>query len=166
VKRSSAEEQSRTSRNRTPYLLLRCSDIAVIESNDLRQLRLGLGSSQLVEIDFFGDAPALLNEFKVWLTSGFFEGSTVADAPDWIRTQDGLRGISERVSSDALLVVCRAGNGQVNIPVLNSTSTTGYALLSDEAVESIGSEDYNRMVVCLGQGTTDKFFREKMSGLV
>jgi hypothetical protein len=35
----------------------------------------------VVEIDFFGDAPALRNEFKVWLTSGFLEGSSVADAP-------------------------------------------------------------------------------------
>jgi hypothetical protein len=114
-----------------------------------------------VEIDFFGDAPALRNEFKVWLTSGFFEGSTVADAPDWIRKQDGLREEYERVTSDALLVVCRAGNGQVNVPVLNCTSKTGCALLSDEAVEAIGREDYIRMVACLGQDATDKYFREK-----
>jgi hypothetical protein len=40
----------------------------------------------LVKIDFFGDAPALRNEFKVWLTSGFLEGAFVADAPDWFRT--------------------------------------------------------------------------------
>jgi hypothetical protein len=36
----------------------------------------------LVEIDFYGDAPALRNEIKVWLTSGLLEGSSVADAPD------------------------------------------------------------------------------------
>jgi hypothetical protein len=35
----------------------------------------------VVEIDFCSDAPALRNEFKVWLTSGFLEGSSVADAP-------------------------------------------------------------------------------------
>lgn len=34
------------------------------------------------EIDFYGDAPALRNEFKVRLTSSFLEGSSVADAPD------------------------------------------------------------------------------------
>jgi hypothetical protein len=37
----------------------------------------------LVEIDFRGDAPALRNEFTVWLTSGFVEGSSAANAPDW-----------------------------------------------------------------------------------
>ena len=119
----------------------------------------------MVEIDFFGDAPALRNEFKVWLTSGFFEGSTVADAPDWIRAQDGLMREYERVTSDALLVVCRAGNSQVNVPVLNFTSKTGCALLSDETVESIGREDYVGMVAYLGQDMTDKYFREKTSGL-
>jgi hypothetical protein len=35
----------------------------------------------VVEIDFFGDAPALRNEFKIWLISGFLDGSSVADAP-------------------------------------------------------------------------------------
>jgi hypothetical protein len=45
----------------------------------------------LVEINFFGDAPALRNEFKVRLTSGFLEGSSVADAPDWFRTHSELK---------------------------------------------------------------------------
>jgi hypothetical protein len=119
----------------------------------------------LVEIDFHGDAPALQNEFKVWLTSEVLEGSSVADAPAWIRTQDGLRREYGRVTSDDLLVVCRAGNGQVNIPILNCKSKTGCALLSDETMESIGREDYVGMVAYLGQDTTDKYFREKMSGL-
>jgi hypothetical protein len=119
----------------------------------------------LVEIDFHGDAPALRNEFKVWLTSGVLEGSSVADAPAWFRTQDGLRGEYGRVTSDDLLVVSRAGNGQVNMLVMKSKSKTGWSLLSDETVESIGREDYVGMVAYLGQDTTDKYFREKMSGL-
>jgi hypothetical protein len=40
----------------------------------------------LVEINCYGDTPALRNEFKVWLTSGCLEGSSVADAPDWFHT--------------------------------------------------------------------------------
>jgi hypothetical protein len=38
-------------------------------------------------------------------------------------------------------------------------------LLSDEAVESIGREGYVRMVACLGQQITNRYF-EKESGLV
>jgi hypothetical protein len=67
----------------------------------------------LLEIDFFGDAPALRNDFKVWLTSGFFEGSSVADALDWFRTHTEtlarlLRKEFEQVTSNDLLAVCRA----------------------------------------------------------
>jgi hypothetical protein len=72
----------------------------------------------LVEIDFYGDAPALRNEFKVWLTSGFFEGSSVADAPDWFRTNahgKDVRELYEKATSDDFLVVCRASNGMVII---------------------------------------------------
>jgi hypothetical protein len=121
----------------------------------------------MVEINFFEDAPALRNEFKVWLASGFFEGSSVTDAPDWIRTNaKDIRGDYELVTSDDLLVVCRGGNGQVKVNALHFvTVKTGCELLSDETVESIGREDYARMVACLGQDTTDKYFREKMSGL-
>jgi hypothetical protein len=49
---------------------------------------------------------------------------------------------------------------------LHSVSAkTGDELLSDETVESIGREDYVRIVTCIGQDTTDKYFREKRSGL-
>jgi hypothetical protein len=50
--------------------------------------------------------------------------------------------------------VCRSGDGQVSANRLG---------LSDEAVESIGREDYDRMVASLGQGMTDNYFREKRS---
>jgi hypothetical protein len=76
----------------------------------------------LVEIDFFGDAPALRNEFKVWLTSGFLEGSSVADAPDWFNTYGEkktlerlLRNEHDAVASDHLLALYRAGNGIVTV---------------------------------------------------
>jgi hypothetical protein len=107
-----------------------------------------------VEIDFYGDAPALRNEFKVWLTSDFLEESAHVDASG----SKAVRELSEQVNSDDLLVVCRASDVR---PVAN----TGYQLLSDEAVESIGREDYVRMVACMGKRTTDKYFREKRSGL-
>jgi hypothetical protein len=125
----------------------------------------------LVEIDFFGDAPALRNEFKVWLTSGFLEESSVVDAPGWFRRRAEkslerfLREEYEKVTKDNLLVVYRAGNGMGAVLRLSSPGAeTGYPLLSDEAVESIGSEDYNRMVTYLGQHTTDANFGEKRSG--
>jgi hypothetical protein len=74
----------------------------------------------LLEIDFYGDAPALRNEFKVWLTSGLLEGSSIADAPNWYRTlaekkplERFLREEYKKVASDDLLVLCLTSNGMV-----------------------------------------------------
>jgi hypothetical protein len=96
----------------------------------------------LLEIDFYGDAPALRNEFKVWLTSSFLEGSSVADAPEWFRTHAEMKTLErklreeyEKVTSDTILVLYRASNGMVSV------SHLGCELVSDEVVESIGSED-------------------------
>jgi hypothetical protein len=124
----------------------------------------------LVEINFYGDAPALRNEFKVWLTSGVSEGSSVEDAPDWFRAGADkkvlpkyLREAYKRVTSDCLLTVCLTGNGTVAFQVLQAPNAA-YELFSDETVESIGKEDYVRMVACLGQPNANKYF-EKRSGL-
>jgi hypothetical protein len=126
----------------------------------------------LLEINFGGDAPALRNEFKVWLASGFLEGSSVADPPDWYRTVADrkkmarfLRGKHERVSSDHLFSVCRASNDGVVVVQPLQLLVKSYQYLSDESVEAIGREDYVRMVACLGQYTADEFFRERKSGL-
>jgi hypothetical protein len=129
-----------------------------------------------VEVHFYGDAPALRNEFKVWLTSDFVEGSW-RDRPSqshltgsahisskiFVKT---LRENYERVTSDRLL----AGNGMVAVQslhimiVTNASANAGCELLSDEAVESIGTEDYVRMVACLGRPVTNMYF-EKRNGL-
>jgi hypothetical protein len=76
----------------------------------------------LVEIDFYGDAPALRNEFKVWLTSRLLEGSSVADAPGWFRRRAENENLErflkegyEQMTSDDLLVLCRASNGMVSV---------------------------------------------------
>jgi hypothetical protein len=128
----------------------------------------------LLEIDFYGDASALRNEFKVWLTSSFLEGSTVADAPDYFRTAYGenktvaqdLREEYEEVTSNELLVVCRACNEMVTFKSSGyMVANTGHQLLSDEAVESIGREDYDQMVACLGQSITDQYFEKRGGGL-
>jgi hypothetical protein len=127
----------------------------------------------MVEIDFYGDAPALRNKMQLWLTSDFFKESAFIDAPEWFRTEMDketvvryLREDYERVTSDGLLAVCRAGNGVVTVLVLHyPVANTRYQLLSDETVESIGREDYVRMIACLGQHVTDDYFREKRSGL-
>jgi hypothetical protein len=102
----------------------------------------------LLEIDFYGDAPALRNEFTVWLTSGFLEGSSAADAPDWFRTDLDKKTLARHLrfrykdaTSNHLQLLC--------FPVANAR----YQYLSDEAVE------------CLGQHVTDEYFREKRSGL-
>jgi hypothetical protein len=123
----------------------------------------------LVEIDFCEDAPALRNGFKVWLTSGFMEGSSVGDAPDWFHVDAGgektVREAYAQVTSDDLLAVCRAGNGMVTFQILTfRLPNASHECLSDEAVEAIGREDYIRMVACLGQLVTHKYF-EKRSGL-
>jgi hypothetical protein len=125
-----------------------------------------------VELDFHGDGPALRNEFKVWLTSDFIEGLSLADAPCWLRTnyEQGalpryLREQYEKVTSDDLLVVTRAGNGIVPVLVLRlPVAGTDYQYLSDESVESIGREDYDGMAACLGQHLTAAYFREKKTG--
>jgi hypothetical protein len=84
----------------------------------------------LVEIDFFGDAPALRNKFKVWLMSGFLDGSSVADAPGWFRTQSDketlallLKEAYEKLRNDDLLALCRAGNGTVSAVLLHPPAT-------------------------------------------
>jgi hypothetical protein len=128
----------------------------------------------VVEIDFFGDAPALRNEFKIWFTSGLLEGSSVVDAPGWLRThvemktlEQVVREAYDKVTSNNLLVLCRASNGLVSVSRLDHLGAeTGYHRFSDEVVESIGSEDYGRMIAYLGQRTTDKYFREKKSGSI
>jgi hypothetical protein len=125
-----------------------------------------------LEIDFCLDAPALRNEFKVRLTSDFFEESVQEDAPDWFRTYHdkklltrSLRRECERSTSDDLLAVCILGSGRVTIETLRlAVEDASYPLFSDEAVESIGSEDYVRMVACLGPAVTSHFVN-KRSGL-
>jgi hypothetical protein len=119
----------------------------------------------LVEIDFYGDAPALRNEFKVWLTSDY------SVAPDWFgigtctekkTLERFLREGYETLTSDDLLVVCRAGNCMVSITrMFLPGAKTGCQLLSDEAVKAVGTENYDWMVVNLGQDTTDEYFKEK-----
>jgi hypothetical protein len=112
----------------------------------------------LVEIDFFGDAPALQNKIQVLLFSGFFEESALVDEPECFRTNADkktltrwLRDEYERVTSNDLLVACRTGNGMVTVQLLRlPVFNVDYQLLSDEAVESIGRENYVRMVACLG----------------
>jgi hypothetical protein len=125
-----------------------------------------------LKIDFYGDAPALRNEVTVWLTSNFLKGASVPDVPDWFHTDAGrkdfakyLRKQFDQVTSDHTLAVCRAANGVVNIRlVLSPVCDAFYKRLSDEAVVSIGTEDYVRMVACLGQTITNEYF-EKRTGL-
>jgi hypothetical protein len=83
-----------------------------------------------VEVDFYGDAPALRNEFKVWLASCFLEGSSIANAPNWFRIHSKrktlalfLRKEHEKVTGDDFLAVCRAGNGIVSAVRLNFPAT-------------------------------------------
>jgi hypothetical protein len=76
-----------------------------------------------------------------------------------------LREDYEQVISDDLLVACPACNGTVTVQLLDfSVAETGYQFFSEEVVESIGREDYDRMVACLGQSITNLYF-EKRSGL-
>jgi hypothetical protein len=96
----------------------------------------------VVEIDFYWDAPALRNEFKVWFTPGFLEGPSVADAPGWFRTHAEMKTLErklreeyEKVTSDSFLVLYRASNSMVSVSHLD------YELVSDGVVVSIGSED-------------------------
>jgi hypothetical protein len=105
-------------------------------------------------------------------TSDFLGESSVADAPDWFRVDADKKAIAsylreqhERLTSDNLLVVYRGGDHTVTAKSLNLlVHNRGLELLSDEAVESIGKEDYVRMVACIGKFSTNRYF-EKRSGL-
>jgi hypothetical protein len=118
----------------------------------------------LLEINFHGDAPALRNEFKVWLTSGVLEGSSVADAPHWFHAGADkkalpklLREVYERVASDHLLVMCLNSNGTVAVQMLHVANEGGYQLFSDETVDSIGKVDFVRSDGRMpGQPTADE----------
>ncbi len=81
----------------------------------------------------------LRNKVKVWLSSDFLEGSSVVDAPEWFRTDADRKTLArhlkvkyERVTSDHLLAVCRAGNGIVSIQMLHfMAANAGYQLVSN-----------------------------------
>jgi hypothetical protein len=127
-----------------------------------------------VDIDFYGDAPALRNEFKVWLTSDFLAESVLVDAPDWFHACSDkkafariLREEYEQVTSENLLAVSRPSNGTtLKIQSLQFVVPDApYPLLSDEVVESIGREDYVRMVACLGPVYTNMYFEKRSGGL-
>jgi hypothetical protein len=126
-----------------------------------------------VEIDFCKDAPALRNEFKVWLVSDFFEESSApVDALNWYRAHAdkktlarSLRREYERLTSESFLAVCITSTGRVVIETLHfMMEEASYPLLSDEAVECIGREDYVRMKAHLGPFVTNQCF-EKRRGL-
>jgi hypothetical protein len=119
----------------------------------------------LVEINFYGDVPALRNEFKVCLESDSFEESSVDEVPDWDCSHIDSKVMTEacvegQTTSDELPFVCKAGNGMVSVCSLG-LPVEGYQYQSDEAVEAIGREDYVRMVACLELHTTDEYFRGK-----
>jgi hypothetical protein len=99
------------------------------------------------------------------------EGSSAADAPDWFRTEPDKKTLArhlrfkyEDATSDQLHAVCRASSGMVIVQLLRFPGAdAGSQLLSDEAVESIGREDYVRMVACLGKHVADEYFKKKRS---
>jgi hypothetical protein len=111
-----------------------------------------------------------LSTDRDWLRSGTvsMDHALLSDAPDWFHTYHQknviryLREEYEQVISDDLLVVCRACNGIVKVQNLDfSVAETGYPLFSEEVVESIGREDYERMVARLGQSLTNRYFEER-----
>jgi hypothetical protein len=123
----------------------------------------------LVEIDFTEDAPALRNEFKVWLASGFLDGPPLVDAPHWFRTQAdkktftrGLMEAYDQVTSDELRVVFVSGtmvkNLSVHLPVPNAG-----CLFSDEAVESIGRNITFGWLHALGNAPRPATLRERVA---
>jgi hypothetical protein len=151
--------------------------VAFVKSNYFRIVKEVYRKSQecklnkhmlLLEIDFYGDAPALKNEFKVWLTPDFIEESgwfpTVGDkgmiACYWTEEHT-------RATSDDLLLVRRNGDGTMGIQRLYlkvDSEGDEKQYFSDEAVESIGTEDYGRAVACLGPKTANAYFLENRSG--
>jgi hypothetical protein len=128
----------------------------------------------VIEINFFGDAPALRDEFKVGLTSRYLEGSR-PDEPDWFskgtsvyknnigRWLVGAKDHYDRMTSDRLLAFCVYGDGNSGVYKLSLMNpVTGKELLSDEAVDCIGREDHDGMVAILGQMQTDAYYRESL----
>jgi hypothetical protein len=109
-----------------------------------------------------------MSEFKVRVAPDFFEES------DWLSTDGDKKTFEqywmeeyERVTSNDLLLVRRAGNGTMVCQGWYITfGSEHYQLFSDEAVESIGREDYYRTITCLGKCLANACFREKRSGFI
>jgi hypothetical protein len=114
----------------------------------------------IVEIDFYGDAPALRNDFKVRLRSDFLHNRSCSHAESKVM----MDACYQKERGSDLVFVCKTSNGTLSIASLGLLFL-GYQFLSDEAVESIGREDYVRMVACLGLLTTEAYFRGNRSGL-
>jgi hypothetical protein len=91
----------------------------------------------LLVIDFFEDAPALRNEFKVGLMFRFLDGSPLVDEPDWIRTDDEIPQMLKESrdcskDGDDLHALCRFGNGTM--------TACHFGFSSEKALESIGEK--------------------------
>jgi hypothetical protein len=102
----------------------------------------------------------------------YLPGSSIADTTGWFRRCVNKKGFTrtvrqayEHVSSDTFFVVSHFVSGMVPVVPITLQVTDGSQFLSDEAVESIGREDYVRVVACLGKAVTDDHFKEKRSGL-
>jgi hypothetical protein len=127
----------------------------------------------VIVLNFYEDAPALRDEFKVGLTSRYLKGSR-PDEPDCFfkgtSVYEGnvgrwLLGANEhygRMTSDRLLAFCRYGDGSSGVYKLSLMNPeSGKELLSDEAVDCIGREDHEEktttgwMVATVGQRQTD-----------
>jgi hypothetical protein len=79
----------------------------------------------LLEMDFFDDAPALRNEFKVGLMSRFLDGSPLVDEPAWLSHADKeeitqlLKNSHEIATNEELQTLCRSGDGIISVCRLN-----------------------------------------------
>ena len=124
-----------------------------------------------LEIDYYGDAPALRGEFKVNPTRGYLQDARPSE-PDWFyKGTDvynrnvriflaGLKDHYERMTSNHLLCLCRYSDGGSGVFRLQSMEAgTQQQMYSDEAMYAVGTHNEEEVLRILGARGLERMHR-------
>lgn len=106
----------------------------------------------LLEIDFFGDAPALRGDFNFGLVDGYIRGNRPSE-PEWYPDNlwRGIRDKHKRMAADNMLTVCRYPDdsaGASNIGLRNPS--TGLPMMSSAAMNAVGTANADQVLRIFG----------------
>jgi hypothetical protein len=131
----------------------------------------------LCELDFYGDAPALKDQFKVGLVKRYLEGSR-PDEPDWFHKgasvyrrniknfNMGLEDHYNRMTPNHILAIIRYSDGSFSVYRFQMTNqSTGHQIFGEEAMNAVGSGNEVAIERILGQMGRDYLYREALKEL-